>query len=1192
MRAHFPAPALRRFAALLVAAVCAFTAVGQDDILNVAGLVTDEADRKKLAGVEVSVTRDGAPFDALTTDAKGAYDFQLPLRHDYVFSFTYPGYGVKRIRVDGSKVPPEDLKGGFRLDMPMSLFKLVDGFNPAILEDYYGKASFDPVKNTIAFDFSHTERMRNKVKAEFDRVARMAGDLAKMREDFAALLAKGKSAMTASKWDQALTDFTAALAIFPDDKEAQQLQAQAQAKVDEQQSAAQAEKKFQDALKAAEADLKADKLDSAAERFRGAQALKPAAPEPADGLKRVEARRTVLAADENYRKAIADADAHFTAGRYADASKGYAAASTMKPGEVYPKTRKADADRLLADAAAQAAALAEKTARYETLVAAADKAFKAKSYKEAKGSYEEAARILPAEKYPKERIAACQAELEKEAAAAAAAASASASAAAAAAAAAELDAKYTAQISAGDAAFAKSDWAAAKAAYRKALELKPAESYPTSRLDRISKEEKAAASAADAAAAAAAKKAAEEEAARLAAERKAADAAAKEAERMRLEEERARKAAAEATDAAARKAAEEEAARLAAERKAAEAAAKKAADEEAARLAAERKAADAAAKAADAAAAAAAKKAADEEAARLAAERKAAEAAARAADAAAAAAAKKAADEEAARLAAERKAADAAAKASEKERAEQERIRAEEERARLAAQREADAAAAAAAKKAADEEAARLAAERKAADAAAKEAERLRIEQDRVRAEEERARLAAQREADEIAAAAARKQAEAEAARLAAERKAAEEAAREAERQRAEEERARLAAEKEAAAAARRAAAEEAARLAEERRIEAEAERKRLEEEQARLAEERAAELAARKIQEEEALARLKEEEAARAAERAEAQRLREEEARKRAEVLAGRAVASPPDEAEQYYADARTSSERSRDEAVAKRKEEVQATEAGWVATADSRRGKAGESATARRAEMAAIEEKGSAVQASQDAELAAQRTVYVGNEQSAAAVGEASIRRGERRVEAVRAANEEVGADLAEQYRTNFSAVERMRMLFASQEQRAAAEQVQRTSGAFEDQTRGLRRYLTFGQGHSEAIAERYAEAERLKQEHAEWLASRALAAERAAFEERMRLGELAAVEVHEPEEVLDPTLFGTPEGVSEQSYDIQNGLVIERTVRTGNKIRRFRKVVTKSGVYYFEGERSITQETWQRETELIDP
>jgi len=1080
-----------------------------------------------------------------------------------VFSFTFPGYGVKRIRVDGSKVPPEDLKGGFRLDMPMSLFKLVDGFNTAVLEDYYGKASFDPVKNTIAFDFSHTERMRNRVKAEFDRVARMAGDLAKMREDFAALLAKGKSAMTASKWDQALTDFTAALAIFPDDKEAQQLQAQAQAKVDEQLSAAQAEKKFQDALKAAEADLKADKLDSAAERFRGAQALKPAAPEPADGLKRVEARRTALTADENYRKAIADADAHFTAGRYADASKGYAAASSMKPAEVYPRTRKADADRLLADAAAQAAALAEKTARYETLVAAADKAFKAKSFKEAKASYEEAARVLPAEKYPQERIALCAAEIDKENSAAAAAAAAAASAASAAAAAAELDAKYTAQISAADAAFAKSDWAAAKAAYRKALELKPAESYPTSRLDRIAKEEKAAASAADAAAAAAAKKAADEEAARLAAERKAADAAAREAERMRLEEERARKAAAEATDAAARKAAEEEAARLAAERKAAEAAAKKAADEEAARLAAEKKAADAAA---------------------------------RAADAAAAAAAKKAADEEAARLAAEKKASDAAAKAAEKERAEQERLRAEAERAQTAAQREADAAAAtaaaAAAKKAADEEAARLAAERKAADAAAKEAERQRIEQDRLRAEEERVRLAAQREADEIAAAAARKAADEEAVRLAAERKAADAAAKEAERQRLEEERARLAAEKEATAAARKAAAEEEARIAAQRRAEAEAERKRLEADQARLAEERAAALAAKKLEEEAALARLKEEEAARAAERAEVRRLREEEARKRAELLAGRSVTTTQDEAEQYYADARTSAERARDEEVLRRKQEVSELEGAWSEGANNRQEKTQTTLDATRKQQIQLETTGAALQQNRDQELTQQRAIFEGNDRAAAEVGEASVQKGTRRVEAVREANSRVGEDLAQQYQLNFTALNRMRQLFQSQEQRASNQQIVRTQAAFEENSKGIRGFFAFGKDHGERIAQNQAEIERLKQEHAEWLASRAVAAERAAYEERMRVEGLAVVVPHEPEEVLDPTLYGTPEGVSEQSYDIQNGLVIERTVRNGNKIRKFRKVVTKSGVYYFEGERSITQETWQRETELIDP
>jgi hypothetical protein len=1115
----------------VLAVVCAvwasvFPAAAQDDILNVAGIVTDEADRKKLVGVEVSVTRDGAPFDALTTDAKGAYDFQLPLRHDYVFSFTYAGYGVKRIRVDGSKVPPEDLKGGFRLDMPMSLFKLVDGFNTAILEDYYGKASFDPIKNTIAFDFSHTERMRNKVKQEFDRVARMAGDLAKMREDFAALLAKGKTAMTASKWDQALTDFTAALAIFPDDAEALQLQKQAQAKVDEQAASASADKKFQDALKAAEADLKADKLDSAAERFRGAAALKPTAPEPADGLKRVEARRTALAADEAYRKAIADADALFAAAKYAEAAKAYGTASGMKPAEVYPKTRKADAERMLADAAAAAAALAEKTARYETLIAQADKAFKAKSYKEAKGSYEEAGRILPTEPYPKERAAACQAELDKATAAAAASASAAAAAASAAAAAAELDAKYAAQIGAGDAAFAKSDWEAAKAAYRKALDLKPSESYPTGRLDRIAKEEKAAASAADAAAQAAARKAAEEE------------------ERKQLEEERARKAAADA------------------------------------------------AKAADAAAAAAAKKAADEEAARLAAERKAADSAAKAADAAAAAAAKKAADEEAARLAAERKAADAAAKEAERLRAEQERVRAEEERARLAAQREADAVAAAAAKRAADEEAARRAAEQKAADASAKEAERLRIEQERVRMEEERARLAAQREADELAAAEARKVAEAEAARAAAERKAAEAAEKEAERLRAEEERARRAEEQAAAVAARKAAAEEEARLEAQRRQEAEAERKRLEEEQARLAAERAAEVAAAKVKEEAELARLREEEAARAAARAEARKQQEEEARQRAALLAGKSVAQGMDEAEQYYADARTSEESARAAEVMRRKEAVSAQEVTWSTAAGTRTAGARQAGEEQKASQAVIAAEGAAVQATRDTELAAQRGVFADNAERAAAVGEASVARGTRRVERAREDQAAVGTELTDQYRTNFGAVDRLRNMFTSQDQRAAADQVRRTSASFEERSRGIQRFLEFGQGHDERIAANYAETERLKAEHDAWLASRAVAAERAALEARIQAEELAVVQPHEPEELLDPTLYGTPEGVSEQSYDIPNGLVIERTVRIGNKIRKFRKVITKSGVYYFEGERSITQETWQRETELLAP
>jgi len=57
--------------------------------------------------------------------------------------------------------------------------------------------------------------------------------------------------------------------------------------------------------------------------------------------------------------------------------------------------------------------------------------------------------------------------------------------------------------------------------------------------------------------------------------------------------------------------------------------------------------------------------------------------------------------------------------------------------------------------------------------------------------------------------------------------------------------------------------------------------------------------------------------------------------------------------------------------------------------------------------------------------------------------------------------------------------------------------------------------------------------------------------------------------------------------PRGVQETSYDIQNGIVIQRTVREGDVVTRYRKVVTKTGVYYFQGDQSITKAIWDLKT-----
>ena len=96
----------------------------------------------------------------------------------------------------------------------------------------------------------------------------------------------------------------------------------------------------------------------------------------------------------------------------------------------------------------------------------------------------------------------------------------------------------------------------------------------------------------------------------------------------------------------------------------------------------------------------------------------------------------------------------------------------------------------------------------------------------------------------------------------------------------------------------------------------------------------------------------------------------------------------------------------------------------------------------------------------------------------------------------------------------------------------------------------------------------------------------------------ERSKRLSEEAYLETMELQKVskqrgvpvfLSPADRDIPQGVHETSYDIQNGLVIMRTVREGDVVKRYRKVVMKTGTYYFCGDQSITPTLWDLETNL---
>ena len=169
------------------------------------------------------------------------------------------------------------------------------------------------------------------------------------------------------------------------------------------------------------------------------------------------------ATESKYNAAISKGDAAFSKKDYLTAKASYQDALTIKKGEAYPVGKLVEIDKLLVDAAKNA----QLEADYKAAITKADQAFGSKNYDAAKGSYNDALKLKPAEGYPKSKLDEIAKLLANESKNK------------------ELDAKYNAAIASGDKAFSAKTYDAAKASYTEALALKSGEKYPKSQLAEI-----------------------------------------------------------------------------------------------------------------------------------------------------------------------------------------------------------------------------------------------------------------------------------------------------------------------------------------------------------------------------------------------------------------------------------------------------------------------------------------------------------------------------------------------------------------------------------------------------------------------------------------------------------------------------------------------------------------------------------
>lgn len=471
-----------KFSALSLALVLLSNVVfGQNEIILVHGAVKDTETMKKIEGVNITVMQNGKQFDQLTTTGSGKYEFELPLGFTYIISFSKDGFVTKKLEMNTKGIPVEDMAGGFQMSADMSLFAYIEGFNTAILDQPIGKASFDPVRNSVDFDFDYTARMQEMINQEFERLKKLGDEMAKLRKEFDELVKKGDQKMGEKKYAEAIDKYDAALKLFPNEKPVQDKRNEAQRLLDEQNASANLEKKYNELMTVARDQIKKQQFDGAVGNLNEAIKLKPQEREPKDLLAEVEKQRAALANKAKYDELIAAADKEFTGKSYQKAIDKYQEALKVIQTEQYPRDQIQKAQRILDEENANAMAAAEKEKRYKELVDLGNKNIGAKEYQVALRNFEEARTLKPDEKLPVDKIA----EIEKLLADLAAKEEADRNAQAANAEADRINREYEALIASGDKKFDGKQLAEAKTDYEAALKLKSQEKYPKSRIQRI-----------------------------------------------------------------------------------------------------------------------------------------------------------------------------------------------------------------------------------------------------------------------------------------------------------------------------------------------------------------------------------------------------------------------------------------------------------------------------------------------------------------------------------------------------------------------------------------------------------------------------------------------------------------------------------------------------------------------------------
>lgn len=141
-------------------ALCLVSLHAEAARLQLKGNVTDASSRQPLANALVRVYKNGVKQHVLHTGANGRYDVVLDNGADYVIRFSMPGRVTKCFGVQTHGPSWSDDQSVTPVEVEMTLFEQVDGFDLSFFDMPMGLARFTPMTGFLSWNKPYEERIQ------------------------------------------------------------------------------------------------------------------------------------------------------------------------------------------------------------------------------------------------------------------------------------------------------------------------------------------------------------------------------------------------------------------------------------------------------------------------------------------------------------------------------------------------------------------------------------------------------------------------------------------------------------------------------------------------------------------------------------------------------------------------------------------------------------------------------------------------------------------------------------------------------------------------------------------------------------------------------------------------------------------------------------------------------------------------